>query len=79
MGSIGWAVCYGEHGPWIEPTVNSCRDYDCCGGEECGVSIEEAQQAIVSFYQTRADEWRALTIEEFLERQGYRAALEEKE
>lgn len=79
MAKTGWAICYGKDGPWIEPAVNSCRMYECCGGEECGVSIEKAQQSIVNYYQTRADELRALTTDQFLELQGYSPELGEKE
>lgn len=67
-----WSICYGAEGIWIEPVENSCRTYGCCGGTDCGFTASEAQQEIVDYHQRQADFWKAMSLTEFLETQGYR-------
>lgn len=66
-----WVIRYDQCGIGIEPVENSCRDYDCCGGETCGFSLEEAQARVVAHHQDAADFWRQLSPEAFLSAQGY--------
>ena len=66
-----WSISYGGEGPTIEPVINSCREYDCCGGKDCGFTTEKAQEYIAQFYQERADMIRNMSLKDFLIYEGY--------
>ena len=67
-----WNLRIGQDGICIEPVTSSCRQYDCCLGTECGLSLSEAQAEVVAYYQTQADRWREMAPEQFVAAQGYR-------
>jgi|UPI0004630EF9 hypothetical protein len=66
-----WNLRIGQDGICIEPAMSSCRQYDCCLGTECGLSLAEAQAEVVAYYQRQADRWREMAPEQFVKAQGY--------
>jgi len=66
-----WAIRFDSYGIGIEPVENGCRDYDCCGGKDCGFTTDEAQSEVVNHFQVFRDYYHKLTPEEFVKVMGY--------
>jgi hypothetical protein len=66
-----WSLRYHADRVTMEPPENSCRSYPCCGGDECGFTLEEARAEIVAYRQRELDALKAMTPQEFLASQGY--------
>ena len=68
---LRWNIRYDRDGPSIEPSVNGCRQYDCCGGWKCGLDTRGAMAEIRGYYRDRLKFFEEMTPAVFLRYFGY--------
>jgi hypothetical protein len=68
-----WSLIYGpsHNGVSITPSTDGCRQWECCGGKECGFTTEEARGHVVDFYLSQAKFFKELNDSDFEAYFGY--------